>query len=63
MINDINKINDINSILEKKIILQDSLIELLEISLQLKKLSNKVDNRIAILEDRMKDCDRSIKND
>jgi hypothetical protein len=26
-------------------------------------LIKKVDNRIAILEDRMKDCDRSIKND
>ena len=57
-------INDINDILDqKKIILQDSLIDLLHISVQLKKLSNKVDNRIAILEDRIKECDRSIEND
>ena len=57
-------INDINDILDqKKIILQDSLIDLLHISVQLKKLSNKVDNRITILEDRIKECDRSIEND
>ena len=52
-----------NDILDQKIILQDSLIDLLHISVQLKKLSNKVDNRIAILEDRIKECDRSIEND
>jgi hypothetical protein len=50
----------INDILDQKIILQDSLIDLLNISVQLKKLSIKVDERIVKIENKMKECDTII---
>tara|TARA_R100000329_G_scaffold138269_1_gene119657 strand:- start:123 stop:449 length:327 start_codon:yes stop_codon:yes gene_type:complete len=50
----------INDILDKKITLQDSLIDLLHISVQLKKLSIRVDERIVKIEEKMKDCDKII---
>ena len=56
-------INDILDQKKKKIILQDSLIDLLHISVELKKLSIKVDERIVKIEDKIRECDRSIKND
>ncbi len=50
----------INDILDQKIILQDSLIDLLHISVELKKLSIKIDERIVKIEEKMKDCDTII---
>ena len=50
----------INDILDQKIILQDSLIDLLHISVELKKLSIRVDERIVKIEEKMKDCDTII---
>jgi len=47
-------------ILDQKIILQDSLIDLLHISVELKKLTIKVDERIVKIEDKMKECDTII---
>ena len=49
-----------NDILDQKIILQDSLIDLLHISVELKKLSIKVDERIVKIENKMKECDKII---
>ena len=50
----------INDILDQKIILQDSLIDLLHISVELKKLSIRVDERIVKIENKMKECDKII---
>ena len=49
-----------NDILDQKIILQDSLIDFLHISVELKKLSIRVDERISKIEEKMKDCDKII---
>ena len=49
-----------NDILDQKIILQDSLIDFLHISVELKKLSIRVDERIGKIEEKMKDCDKII---
>ena len=49
-----------NDILDQKIILQDSLIDFLHISVELKKLSIRVDERIVKIEEKMKDCDKII---
>ena len=50
----------ISDILDKKLAIQDSLISFLEVSIQLKKLSNKVDDIIAKLEMQKKECDKII---
>lgn len=49
-----------NDILDKKLAIQDSLISFLEVSIQLKKLSNKVDDIIAKLEMQKKECDKIV---
>ena len=49
-----------NDILDKKLAIQDNLISFLEVSIQLKKLSNKVDDIIAKLEDAKKECDKIV---
>ncbi len=50
----------ISDILDKKLAIQDSLISFLEVSIQLKKLSNKVDDIIAKLEMQKKECDKIV---
>jgi hypothetical protein len=50
----------ITEILDKKLAIQDSLISFLEVSIQLKKLSNKVDDIIAKLEMQKKECDKIV---
>tara|TARA_A100000172_G_scaffold80695_1_gene70987 strand:+ start:627 stop:845 length:219 start_codon:yes stop_codon:yes gene_type:complete len=50
----------ISEILDKKLAIQDSLISFLEVSIQLKKLSNKVDDIIAKLEEEKKECDKIV---
>jgi len=50
----------ITEILDKKLAIQDSLISFLEVSIQLKKLSNKVDDIIAKLEEEKKECDKIV---
>ena len=52
----------ISEILDKKLAIQDSLISFLEVSIQLKKLSNKVDDIIAKLEEEKKECDKIVSN-
>jgi hypothetical protein len=49
-----------NDILDKKLAIQDNLISFLEVSIQLKKLSNKVDDIIEKLEDAKKECDKIV---
>jgi len=50
----------ITEILDKKLAIQDNLISFLEVSIQLKKLSNKVDDIIAKLEEEKKECDKIV---
>ena len=50
----------ISEILDKKLAIQDSLISFLEVSIQLKKLSNKVDDIITKLEEEKKECDKIV---
>lgn len=50
----------ITEILDKKLAIQDSLISFLEVSIQLKKLSNKVDDIITKLEEEKKECDKIV---
>ena len=49
-----------NDILDKKLAIQDNLISFLEVSIQLKKLSNKVDDIIEKLEMQKKECDKIV---
>ena len=49
-----------NDILDKKLAIQDNLISFLEVSIQLKKLSTKVDDIIAKLEEEKKECDKIV---
>lgn len=50
----------ISEILDKKLAIQDNLISFLEVSIELKKLSNKVDDIIAKLEMQKKECDKIV---
>jgi len=50
----------ISDILDKKLAIQDNLISFLEVSIELKKLSNKVDDIIAKLEMQKKECDKIV---
>ncbi len=50
----------ISEILDKKLAIQDNLISFLEVSIELKKLSNKVDDIIAKLEEEKKECDKIV---
>ena len=49
-----------NEIFDKKIILQDQEIQLLEISIELRKLTNKIEEQLAKIDVKKKECDKII---
>ena len=49
-----------NEIFDKKIILQDHEIKLLEISIELRKLTNKIEEQLSKIDVKKKECDKII---
>ena len=49
-----------NEIFDKKIILQDQEIQLLEISIELRKLTNKIEEQLSRIDVQKKECDTII---
>ena len=49
-----------NEVFDKKIILQDHEIKLLEISIELRKLTNKIEEQLSKIDVKKKECDKII---
>jgi DNA topoisomerase IA len=49
-----------NEIFDKKIILQDQEIQLLEIAIELRKLTNKIEEQLSKIDVQKKECDKII---
>ena len=49
-----------NEIFDKKIILQDQEIQLLEIAIELRKLTNKIEEQLSKIDVKKKECDKII---
>ena len=50
----------ISDVYNKKIILQDQEIKFLEIAIELRKLTNKIEEQLAKIEEQKKECDKII---
>ena len=50
----------ISDVYNKKIILQDQEIKFLEISIELRKLTNKIEEQLGKIDDQKKECDKII---
>ncbi len=49
-----------NEVFDKKIILQDQEIQLLEIAIELRKLTNKIEEQLSKIDVKKKECDKII---
>jgi DNA topoisomerase IA len=49
-----------NEVFDKKIILQDQEIQLLEIAIELRKLTNKIEEQLSKIDVQKKECDKII---
>ena len=49
-----------NEVFDKKIILQDQEIQLLEIAIELRKLTNKIEEQLSKIDVNKKECDKII---
>jgi len=50
----------ISEIFDRKLFLQDQEIKFLEISIELRKLTNKIEEQLAKIEEQKKECDKII---